>query len=154
MENNITMLLNNIALYGTDGNIFNAASVKGKRIILYFYPKDNTPACTNEALLFQDNLEEFISLNAVVIGVSRDSIESHHKFKDKYELNFLLLSDKDETACNSFEVLKEKNMYGRKSIGIERSTFLFDEEGTLIKEYRKVKVQNHVAEVLAFLKSL
>lgn len=141
-------------LLGNDENSYTLKDFRGKKVILYFYPKDNTPACTNEALLFRDHLEDLTKLNCIIIGISRDSIVSHNKFIAKYDLNFLLLSDPDETVCNLFEVMKEKNLYGKKSIGIERSTFIFDENGLLVKAYRKVKVAGHVEEILEFLKEL
>ena len=126
----------------------------GKKVILYFYPKDNTPGCTNEALAFRDNKEQLENYNAVIIGISRDSVEAHLKFINKYSLNFLLLSDIEEKACNYFEVLKEKNMYGKKSIGIERSTFIIDEAGNIQKEFRRVKVEGHVEAILNYLKEI
>lgn len=121
---------------------------KGKKVILYFYPKDNTSGCTMEAQAFRDHLAEFEALGWSVIGVSRDSVRKHCNFRDKYELNFPLLSDEDESLCNAYGVMKEKSMYGRKYMGIERSTFLIDEEGNLVGEYRNVKASTHVAELL------
>lgn len=126
----------------------------GQRIVLYFYPKDSTAGCTQEGLDFNERLNKFKKLNAIVLGVSRDSIESHEKFKAKQGFKFDLLSDPDEALCTLFDVIKLKNMYGKKVLGIERSTFLIDETGVLRKEWRKVKVANHVDEVLETLKSL
>jgi len=130
------------------------SDLKGKKIVLYFYPKDNTPGCTTEGQDFRDNIRKFRNQNTVVLGVSRDSINSHEKFKQKQSFSFDLLSDANEKLCKMFEVIKEKNMYGKKVMGIERSTFLIDEEGVLRQEWRKVKVDGHVQEVLAAVKSL
>tara|TARA_B100000029_G_scaffold118705_1_gene111812 strand:- start:261 stop:734 length:474 start_codon:yes stop_codon:yes gene_type:complete len=130
------------------------SQLKGKNIILYFYPKDSTPGCTIEAQNFRDNMRKFSSLNAVILGVSRDKINSHERFKRNQKLSFDLLSDVDEKLCKIFDVIKEKNMYGKKFIGIERSTFLIDEKGILRNEWRKVKVKEHVQDVLQKLKKL
>jgi len=124
---------------------------KGKRIVLYFYPKDNTSGCTQEACDFRDNLNRITSA-ATLIGVSPDSINSHRKFKDNHNLNFLLLSDPEHKLAEQFGVWKEKSMYGRKYMGIERSTFVINAEGKTEKEWRKVKVKGHVDEVLDYLK--
>ena len=121
----------------------------GKPYVLYFYPKDDTPGCTLEGKDFRDRYADFGKLGVRVLGVSRDSLASHAKFQGKYELPFELVSDADEKLCKSFDVIKDKNMYGRKVRGIERSTFLVDAEGVLRREWRKVKVDGHVAEVLA-----
>lgn len=129
-------------------------SLRGKIVVLYFYPKDSTPGCTTEGCDFKANHLKFKRCNAVVFGISRDSIASHEKFKATYEFPFDLLSDADEKACQLFDVIKEKNMYGRKVIGIERSTFLIDEHGKLQREWRKVKVKGHVADVLEAVKAL
>lgn len=126
--------------------------LKGKKVILYFYPKDDTPGCTKEACGFRDAMPDFSKANAVVIGVSKDPVTKHDKFVAKYDLNFDLGSDEDSDVCEKYEVWKEKNMYGRKYMGIERSTFLIDEEGRLVAEWRKVKVPGHVEEVLAAAK--
>lgn len=117
-------------------------------MILYFYPKDNTSGCTLEAKAFRDHLADFKALGYAVIGVSRDSVKKHCNFRDKNELNFPLLSDGEEKVVNLYGVLKEKSMYGRKYMGIERSTFIIDEEGNLVKEYRKVKASSHVEDLL------
>ena len=124
---------------------------RGQKVILYFYPKDNTSGCTLEAKAFRDHLADFKALGYAVIGVSRDSIKKHCNFRDKNELNFPLLSDEEEKVVNLYGVLKEKSMYGRKYMGIERSTFIIDEEGNLVKEYRKVKAASHVADLLKVL---
>ena len=126
----------------------------GKNIVIYFYPKDNTPGCTKEGEDFRDQFESFSSNNAIIVGVSRDSVKSHDKFICKYNFPFDLIADDDETVCQLFDVIKEKNMYGRKYMGIERSTFLIDTNGTLINEWRKVKVKGHVDEVLGALKNI
>ena len=123
---------------------------KGKRIVLYFYPKDNTSGCTQEACDFRDNLNRITSV-ATLIGVSPDSIKSHQKFKENHDLNFLLLSDSEHKLAEQFGVWKEKSMYGRKYMGIERSTFVISADGETEKEWRKVKVKGHVDEVLNYL---
>ena len=120
----------------------------GRKVILYFYPRDHTPGCTNEAKDFRDAIQSFKDQNAVILGVSRDSVQSHEKFVAKHDLPFILLSDTEETVCKQYDVLKEKNMYGKKAIGIERSTFIIDETGMITKIFRKVRVPNHVEQVL------
>ncbi len=127
---------------------------RGKNLILYFYPRDNTPGCTQEGKDFRDAIEEFNALNSIILGVSRDSVRVHENFKSKQEFSFDLLSDKDETLCTLFDVIKMKNMYGKQVQGIERSTFLIDPKGVLRYEWRKVKVKNHIQEVLDKLKEL
>lgn len=127
---------------------------KGKKLVIYFYPKDNTSGCTTEGQNFRDNYAKFKRANTVVLGVSRDSIKSHENFKAKQEFPFDLLSDKEETLCTLFDVIQEKMLYGKKYMGIERSTFLIDEKGVLRQEWRKVKVAGHVDEVLAAAKAL
>ena len=124
---------------------------KGQKVILYFYPKDNTSGCTQEACDFRDNINRLTSF-ATVIGVSPDSIKSHLKFKEKQGLNFILLSDSEHKLAEAFNVWVEKSMYGRKYMGIERSTFVLDENLNIIKEWRKVKVKGHVDEVIEFFK--
>ncbi len=126
----------------------------GQKVVLYFYPKDDTPGCTLEGQQFTLLAHEFKNSNAVVFGISRDSVKSHDKFKCKYNFGFELLSDESEMACQLFDVIKEKNMYGKIVMGIERSTFVIDENGNLIKEYRKVSPDGHAAQVLADIKSL
>ena len=127
--------------------------LRGKKVVLYFYPKDNTPGCTTEGQDFRALYAEFRRQNAVVFGVSRDSLACHEKFKAKQDFPFDLLSDPDETLCRRFDVIKEKMLYGRKFMGIERSTFLIDEDGKLRAAWRKVKVKNHVQEVLDSVKN-
>ena len=126
---------------------------KGQRVILYFYPKDNTSGCTQEACDFRDNINRLTSY-ATVIGVSPDSIKSHKSFKEKQSLNFILLSDPEHKLAEYFEVWKEKSMYGRKYMGIERSTFILNKNGKIEKEWRKVKVKGHVDEVIEYLKAI
>ena len=123
---------------------------KGQKVILYFYPKDNTSGCTQEACDFRDNINRLTNY-ATVIGVSPDSIKSHKSFKEKQSLNFILLSDPEHKLAEEFEVWKEKSMYGRKYMGIERSTFILDKNGKVEKEWRKVKVKGHVDEVIEYL---
>ena len=136
------------------GGQFNLADYKGRPVVVYFYPKDNTPGCTMESQQFRDLHSKFEKLGATVVGVSRDTIKSHQGFKAKYELPFELLSDADEKLCSQFDVIKMKNMYGKQVRGIERSTFLFDKNGELVREWRKVKVDGHAEEVLAAVKAL
>jgi len=142
------------SLPSTGNKILKLSDLKGKNIIIYFYPKDATPGCTIEGQNFRDNIRKFSSRNTIVLGVSRDKINTHEKFKKNQKFPFDLLSDEDETLCKIFDVIKEKNMYGKKFIGIERSTFLIDEKGILRKEWRKVKVKGHVEEVLTALKEI
>ena len=130
------------------------SELKGHKVVLYFYPKDSTPGCTTEGQGFRDSFAKFKRAGAVILGVSRDSLKSHENFKTKQEFPFDLISDKDETLCKLFDVIKEKNMYGKKVMGVERSTFLIDEKGVLRHEWRKVKVPGHVDEVLAAVKAL
>ena len=127
------------------------SQLRGKKIVLYFYPKDNTPGCTKEACSFRDGFTEIQSRGAIVIGVSTDSIESHVRFKQKYNLNFPLLSDTDKKVVSKYGVWKEKSLYGRKFMGIERTTFVIDENGKVKKIFPKVKVDGHFEEVLAEL---
>lgn len=128
--------------------------LQGQNLILYFYPKDNTPGCTQESKDFRDLYQQFQSLNTHIFGISRDSLKSHEKFICKYELPFELISDKDETLCRYFDVLQEKNFLGKKYIGIERSTFLMDANGVLRREWRNVKVSRHAQEVLQAVQAL
>jgi peroxiredoxin Q/BCP len=127
---------------------------KGKNVVVYFYPKDSTSGCTTEGQNFRDKIATFRRRKTVILGVSRDSIRSHENFKEKQAFPFELLSDADEKLCKLFDVIKEKNMYGRKVMGIERSTFLIDARGVLRREWRKVKVAGHVDEVLEAVKEL
>jgi len=127
---------------------------KGTHLVIYFYPKDSTPGCTLEGQNFRDRYDDFKQAGAAILGVSRDSLKAHENFKAKQEFPFDLLSDADETLCRQFDVIHEKNMYGRKVMGIVRSTFLIDGNGVLRKEWRKVTVKGHVDEVLEAVKSL
>jgi len=138
----------------TGNQTISLSQLKGKNVLLYFYPKDNTPGCTLEGQDFRDHVDEFNTLDTVILGVSRDSIKMHENFKAKQCFPFELLSDSDETLCNLFNVIKMKNMYGKQVLGIERSTFLIDKHGKLALEWRKVKVKTHVGEVLAKLREL
>ena len=129
-------------------------NLQGKTVVLYFYPKDNTPGCTQQGQDFRDHYTSFQNQQTIILGVSRDSLSSHNKFKEKQNFPFELISDQDEKLCTLFNVMKEKSMYGKKYIGIERSTFLIDEKGVLRKEWRKVKIKGHVDEVLTAIKTL
>ena len=146
--------MKNIKLQGVDikgiEKEYSLNDFKGQKVILYFYPKDNTSGCTQEACDFRDNINRLTSF-ATVIGVSPDSIKSHLKFKEKQSLNFILLSDPEHKLAEAFNVWVEKSMYGRKYMGIERSTFVLDENLNIIKEWRKVKVKGHVDEVIEYL---
>lgn len=128
-------------------------ALRGKNVVLYFYPKDATPGCTTEGQDFRDLHAKFQRLNTVIFGVSRDSIAAHDKFREKQKFPFDLLSDPDEKLCRHFDVIREKSLYGRKFMGIERSTFLIDEQGKLRQEWRKVKVKGHAAAVLQAVKN-
>lgn len=136
------------------GGDFTLSQQRGKSVVLYFYPKDNTPGCTTEGSDFATANAKFTKANAVVAGVSRDSLKSHEGFKAKMKFPFELISDPDERLCEMFGVMKMKNMYGRKVRGVERCTFVIDSAGKLRKEWRGVKVPNHVDQVLAFVQSL
>lgn len=138
----------------TGGHDFRLSEHKGKIVVLYFYPKDNTPGCTTESIQFRDLHSGFRKANAEIFGISRDSMRSHDNFKAKLALPFELISDPEETACNLFNVMRMKNMYGKQVRGIERSTFVIDGNGKLVKEWRGVKVPGHVEEVLEFVKTL
>ncbi len=144
----------NFNLAATGEQTISLTSFKGQNVVLYFYPKDNTPGCTQEGLDFQASLTKFKRQNTVILGVSRDSVRTHENFKSKQKFKFDLLSDEDELLCKQFDVIKMKNMYGKKVRGIERSTFLIDTTGKLREEWRKVKVKDHVDEVLAAVKAL
>ncbi len=143
----------NLPLHLSSGSIANLSGYADGWLVLYFYPKDSTPGCTTEGTDFNSLLPEFEKLGAKVLGVSRDSLKSHQNFRAKQGFNFDLASDADETLCNTFGVIKEKNMYGRKVLGIERSTFLIDPEGVIRQAWRPVKVPGHAQAVLHALKS-
>ena len=134
-----------------DGRKISLRDLRGKKVVLYFYPKDDTPGCTKEACSFRDNLARVTTKGAVVLGVSRDDAKSHVKFKDKYHLNFPLLSDDRGSVTEAYGVWKKKNLYGREYFGIERTTFLIDEAGNIARIWPKVKVEGHTDEVLAAL---
>jgi peroxiredoxin Q/BCP len=136
------------------GGTISLAKLKGKKVILYFYPKDDTPGCTKEACSFRDNLPKFTKTDAVVIGVSKDSVKRHDNFKTKYKLPFTLAADEDGAVCEAYGVWVEKALYGRKYMGIERATFLIDQKGVVRRVWRKVKVDGHAEEVLAAAKAL
>ena len=141
------------AIPATSGLTFSPASAKGKKLVLYFYPKDMTPGCTAESGEFRDNIEAFTKANTLVVGVSRDSLKSHDNFRSKLGLPFELVADTEEKLCQLFGVIKMKNMYGKQVRGIERSTFLFDSSGKLVNEWRGLKVPGHVTEVLEAAKA-
>ncbi len=134
-----------------DGTTLSLKDLRGKRVVLYFYPKDDTPGCTSEACSFRDEIQVFEKKGAVIIGVSIDSVESHRKFAGKYDLPFTLLSDEKKVMVKAYGVWKQKNMYGKKYMGVERTTFVIDEEGRIAQIFRKVKVDGHTNEVLAGL---
>lgn len=144
----------NLTVATTQNEALKLRSLKGKNLVLYFYPKDSTPGCTTEGQNFRDNYKAFQKANCEILGVSRESIRSHLNFITKQEFPFDLISDPEEELCQAMGVIKEKNMYGRKFMGIERSTFIFDDKGKLRHEMRKVKVKGHVDEVLDLVKSL
>ncbi len=143
-----------LELPSTDGATFNLSAARGAPVVVFFYPKDNTPGCTTEAAGFRDHFKAFTQAGAIIVGVSRDSLKSHASFREKLGLPFDLLSDADETACTAWGVMKMKNMYGKQVRGIERSTFVVAADGTIAREWRGVKVPGHVDEVLAFVNSL
>lgn len=138
----------------TTSGPFKLSTQKGKVVVLYFYPRDNTPGCTTEGMEFRDLAAKFAKAGATIIGVSRDSLKSHQNFKSKLDLPFDLVSDPDEKLCELFGVMKLKNLYGKQVRGVERSTFVIDKTGKLAKEWRGVKVPGHAAEVLAFVQTL
>lgn len=140
-------------LKASNGKTVKLSDYKGKYVVLYFYPKDMTPGCTTEACDFRDHHKSFEELDAVILGVSPDPIERHEKFIEKYDLPFLLLSDENHQVAELYDVWKLKNTFGKEHYGIERSTFLIDKDGIVLKEWRKVKVNGHVEEALEFLKA-
>jgi peroxiredoxin Q/BCP len=152
-----SMLNKNVSdfiLPATSGSTFQLSNYLGKNLVIYFYPKDSTPGCTTQGVQFRDAYADFKSLDTEVFGISRDSLKSHENFKAKFTFPFELLADTEELACTLFGVMKMKNMYGKQVRGIERSTFIIDKNGILVKEWRGVKVEGHVADVLSFIKSL
>jgi len=146
--------IHNFTRPATGNQDLSLSNFQGKNVVLYFYPKDNTPGCTTEGGDFRDSIKQFEKANTVILGVSRDSIRKHENFKSKQAYPFELLSDEDESLCKQFDVIKLKKLYGKEYLGIERSTFLIDGNGVLIREWRKVKVKGHVAEVLSAVQNL
>ncbi len=144
----------NFTALATSETEVNLDSLKGHNTVIYFYPKDNTPGCTTEGQEFRDSIEDFSAANTVIYGVSRDSMRTHENFKAKHEFPFELISDPDEAFCKLFDVIKLKKLYGKEYLGIERSTFLVNEHGELVKEWRGVKVKGHVSEVLDACKEI
>lgn len=141
-------------LPATSGKTFQRSNFIGKYLVIYFYPKDSTPGCTTQGMQFRDMYADFQIKNTEIFGVSRDSLKSHENFKAKFNFPFELLADTEEVACSLFNVIKMKNMYGKQVRGIERSTFVIDPNGVLIKEWRGVKVDGHAAEVLSFIQTM
>ncbi|MBC6963113.1 MAG: peroxiredoxin [Nitrosomonas sp.] len=146
-------LIPDFELISTGGKQFRLSDIKSKYLVIFFYPKDDTPGCTNESQQFRDLYPEFLQADCEIVGISRDSLKSHDKFREKYDLPYDLLSDDSEVACELFGVMKMKNMYGKQVRGIERSTFIVDRQGKLYKAWRGVKVPGHAEEVLLFVKS-
>lgn len=149
-----TTTIPDFTLPATGGTDFTLSAARGKSLVIYFYPRDNTPGCTAESQAFRDLYPQFQKANCEIVGISRDSIKSHENFKAKYSLPFALLSDADEAACTQFGVMKLKKLYGKEVRGIERSTFVLDKKGVLRHEWRGVKVPNHANEVLEIVQSL
>ena len=141
-------------LPATSGKTFKLSNFRGKTLVLYFYPKDSTPGCTTQGMAFRDNYAAFQAANCEIFGISRDNLKSHENFKAKFTFPFELLADTEELACGIFGVMKMKNMYGKQVRGVERSTFVIDKNGVLIKEWRGVKVDGHVQEVLDYINTL
>jgi peroxiredoxin Q/BCP len=150
----LNRVVKNFKCAATRGKTIELKALRGKKVVLYFYPKDSTPGCTTEGQNFRDLHPKFRRQNTVILGASRDSIVSHEKFKEKQGFPFDLLSDPEETLCKQFDVIQEKTLYGRKFMGVVRSTFLIDEDGKLRREWRNVKVKGHADEVLEAVKSL
>jgi peroxiredoxin Q/BCP len=146
--------LSNTAIPATGNRELKLRDFSGNPVVVYFYPRDNTPGCTTQGQDFRDLHPEFKALNCEIVGVSRDKATTHDKFAEKHGFPFPLLADTEEALCNEFDVIKEKNMYGKKVMGIERSTFLFDANGKLAREWRKVRVPGHVEEVLQAVREL
>lgn len=147
-------VIDDFELPATGNTVFRLSAQRGKNVIVFFYPKDNTPGCTLENQEFRDLHEDFLKAGTVVVGISRDSLKSHEGFKAKHGFPFDLLSDTDETVCQRFGVMKLKNMYGKQVRGIERSTFVFDKTGKLVKSWRGLRAPGHAAEVLTFVQTL
>lgn len=150
----VSKLAPDFSLPASDGTVVSLSDFHGKFVVLYFYPKDMTPGCTAEACDFRDYYAQFRDLNAVILGVSTDSVERHQKFVEKYSLPFLLLADEQHEVAEKYGVWKQKKSFGKEYMGIERSTFVIDEEGRLLKEWRGVKVKGHVEEALAYIRHI
>lgn len=150
----VNSMVSDFSAAATSDMTFRMSDHFGKKVVLFFYPKDNTPGCTTESIHFRDLHQEFQNANTVIFGVSRDSLRSHEGFKSKLAMPFELISDPDETVCALFNVMKTKSMYGKQVRGVERSTFVIDGSGRLVKEWRGVKVPGHVDDVLEFVKAL
>jgi peroxiredoxin Q/BCP len=150
----LNQTITDFVILATGGVNFNLSDARGKLLVIFFYPKDDTPGCTTESQQFRDLYEDFLKANCEVVGISRDSVESHEKFKTKFSLPYALLADSNESVCELFGVMKLKNMYGKQVRGIERSTFVLDQNGVLRGEWRGVKVDGHAQEVLQFVRSL
>ena len=148
------MLKYEFTLRETDGNDISLSDFTGKNVVVYFYPKDNTPGWNNEANSFKDLYDQFKENNTEILGISKDSLKSHVKFRDKFDLPFLLLSDEELKVHELFNVMVPKKSFGKEYIGVERSTFIFNKEGELVKEFRGVKVDGHAEEVLDFIKKV
>lgn len=142
----------NFSMPTNEGNTVSLADYAGRKLVLYFYPKDDTPGCTTEACNFRDNLPKFEKINAAILGVSKDSVAKHEKFVGKFSLTFPLAADEDGSVCEAYGTWGEKSMYGKKYMGIDRATFLIDENGTILNVWRKVKVPGHVDEVMQAIK--
>ena len=152
--NNVSYQSPEVCLPRDGGEVLNLKDFRPKNVVLFFYPKDATPTCTKEAVYFSEAKAEFDQLNTVLVGISKDSVKSHEKFIVKNDINVPLLSDDGAEICEAFNVWKEKSMYGKTYMGIERSTFLIDGHGNIVKEWRKVRIKNHVEDVLDAVKSL
>ncbi|MGM9989047.1 MAG: thioredoxin-dependent thiol peroxidase [Bacillaceae bacterium] len=152
MTAQIGQLAPNFTLQTSEGKEVSLSQFRNKNVVLYFYPKDMTPGCTTEACDFRDKHEDFSAVNAVIIGISTDSVARHEKFIEKYNLPFILLADEEHVAAEAYGVWKLKKNFGKEYMGIERSTFIINTEGELVKEWRKVKVKGHVEEALQYIK--
>lgn len=142
------------ALPATSGKTIQLSDFLGKHVVVYFYPKDSTPGCTTQGMQFRDAYADFQQANTEIVGISRDSVKSHENFKAKFSFPFELIADTEEIACGIFGVMKMKNMYGKQVRGVERSTFVINPQGELVREWRGVKVDGHAKEVLTFIQSL
>lgn len=154
MSLNIGTMAPNFTSNVDGGGEVNLSDYSGKKVVLYFYPKDDTSGCTKQACGFKDNMERITTTGAVVLGVSPDSVNSHNKFRDKYDLNFNLVSDETKEIAKNYGVWVEKSMYGKKYMGVERTTFIIDEKGEIIKVYSKVKVDGHIEKVIEDLSNM